>query len=78
MQFTFTRKQVQDEIAKMQYTPFERERIVEGMDLSDVARCLSSRMEDYAHEWLKEEVDRFLYGDEEADTMHDSANAINS
>lgn len=78
MQFTFTREQVQAEIAKMNLTAEQRERIVAGLDLSDVARCLSSRLEDYADEWLKEEVDRFLYGDDEADEMHDPANAINS
>lgn len=53
MDFKITREQVREEIAAMRHlSPRDREHIVEGLDFTDLARSLSSRLE--------EEVNRFL------------------
>lgn len=60
MEFKFTRGQVMEEIGKFDLSPDDRERILLGLDLSDVARCLGSRLGDYAEEWLRDKVIEFL------------------
>lgn len=42
------------------YTPEQRETVYTCFDYSEVKRNLESRLEDYAYEWLQEEVDRLL------------------